>query len=72
MEVEIDRFLGKSDSGKEYIVVRYQEYISVPSVDNPGETAGKERLATSTGLLIHQVGRETFKIVRTNEIVRKV
>jgi hypothetical protein len=71
-EIEIDRFPGISDSGKEYIVVRYQEYISVPSFDNPDETPGKERMVTSTGLLVHQIGRETFKIVQTNEIVRKV
>jgi hypothetical protein len=71
-EVEIDRFRVKTDAGKEYIVVQYQEYTLAPSFDNPDETPGRKRIATSNGLLVYQIGRETFKIIQTNEIVRKV
>jgi hypothetical protein len=72
-EVETERFLVKTDTGKEYIIIQYQEYISVDSLNDPhAEIKGLKRLATSTGLHVNYINPETFKVVETNEIVRKV
>lgn len=72
-EIEIDRFLVKTDSGKEYVIVQYQEYISARSFNDPhGEVAGLKRLSTSTGLHVNYIDPQTFKVVETDEIVRKV
>jgi hypothetical protein len=71
-EVETGRFRVKTNAGKEYIVVQYQEYISVPSFDDPDETPGKKWMATSAGLLVNYIDLETFKIAQTGEIVRKI
>ena len=72
-EIEIDRFPVKTDNGKQYIIVQYQEYIPNGSFDNPqSETAALKSFFTSTGLLVNRIDSETFQIVETNEIVRKV
>lgn len=72
-ERETDRFLVKTDDGKEYTIIQYQEYISTSSFDNPhGEVEGLKSLSTSTGLHVNYIDPKTFKIVETNEIVRKL
>ena len=72
-EVETGRFLVKTDEGKEYIVIQYQEFIPTSSFDNPNaEVEGLRRLATSTDLHVNYIDPNTFKVVETNEIVRKV
>jgi len=59
-EVEIDSFLVKNDSGKEYTMVEY------------AEIAGPKRFATSTGLSANRIDAKTFEFVQTGEVVRKV
>jgi len=73
-EIEIDRFLAKTDNGKEYIIVQYQEYIDTTHLTSSRreEIAGHKRLATSTGLDVSYIDPKTFKIVNTGEIIRKV
>jgi len=72
-ETETCRFLAKTDSGKEYTIVEYQEYVTSGSFDNPqSETATLKSFSTSTGLLVNRIDSKTFQIVETNEIVRKV
>lgn len=72
-EIETDRFLVKTDTGKEYTIVQYQEYISAASFDDPqAEVEGLKRLSTSTGLDVNYIDSKTFKVVETNEVVRKV
>lgn len=72
-EVEIDRFTVKSDEGKEYTIIQYQEYIpSRESNDPAAEVAGLKRLATSEELHVHFIDPKTFKIFETGEIVRKI
>jgi hypothetical protein len=53
-----------SDSGKQYIIQEYQELS-----DN---THTLKHLVTSDGLDVNYIDSETFKIVNTNEVVRKV
>lgn len=73
-EIETGRFLAKTDTGKEYIIVQYQEYIDATHLTSSRreEIAGLKRLATSTGLDVTYIDPKTFKIVSTGEIVRKV
>jgi hypothetical protein len=67
-EVETGRYRAKTTDGKEYIVVQYQEFVSAAT----GEIPGMKRLRTSDGLDVNCIDSETFMIVQTKEIVRKV
>ncbi|MGD0855327.1 MAG: hypothetical protein ABSA18_05930 [Dehalococcoidia bacterium] len=69
-EVEIDRFTAKTDEGKEYIIVEYQEYI--PDRNSDAETIGLKRWTTSEELHVHYIDPKTCKIFETGEIVRKM
>lgn len=72
-EVETGRFLAKTDTGKAYTIIQYQEYISAGSSSDPhAEVEGLKRLSTSTGLHVNHIDPKTFKVVETDEIVRKV
>ncbi len=72
-EIETDHFLVKTDSGKEYTIVQYQEYIDAGSFDDQhAEIPSLKSLFTTTGLHVNYIDSKTFKIVETNEIVRKV
>jgi hypothetical protein len=67
---EIGRFQTKSDRGKIYTIIEYQEYVS-SGVDN-SKIPTQRRRFTSEGLTVtSQNDPNTFKIVETNEIVRK-
>ncbi len=70
---EKERFKVRTDTGKEYTVIIYQEYIDVSSLDNPhAEIEGFKELRTSSGLHLNFIDPKTFKVVETNEIVRKL
>lgn len=72
-EVEIERFKVRSDQGVEYTIIMYQSFIPAPSPDDRnGEIKGMKRLVTSSGLTVNYIDPETFKILQTNEIVRKL
>ena len=68
-EVELNRFKVKSDEGKEYTIIEYQEYIQDRNSD--AETTGLKRWTTSEELHVHYIDPDTFKIFETGEIVRK-
>ena len=69
---EIERFSTRIDNGKEYIIIQYQEYIDASSFDNPNaEIEGLKSLRTDDGLHVNFIDSKTFKVVETNEIVRK-
>jgi hypothetical protein len=72
--VETDRFLAKADSGKEYVVIQYQDYIDVSTHDNPNSKilSRIKRLETEDGLLVTYIDEKTFSIFDTGEIIRKV
>lgn len=72
-QVKIGSFLARTDSGKEYTIIEYQEAVSAPSFDAPtGKVAGLCTYLTSTGLDVSQIDAKTFKVIQTNELVRKV
>lgn len=70
---ETDRFIAKTFTGKEYVIIQYQEYIDVSSHDDQN---GKilspiKRLVTENGLTVSAIHDKIFKISKTNEIVYK-
>ena len=69
-EVELDRFTARSDEGREYTIIEYQEYIQDRNSD--AETVGLKRWTTSEELHLHYIDSKTFKIFETGEIIRKV
>jgi hypothetical protein len=69
-EVELDRFKAKTDAGKEYTIIEYQEYIQDRNSD--AETPGLKRWTTDEDLHIHFIDPNTFKIFETGEIVKKI
>ena len=70
---EIGRFFAKTDSGKEYEVIQYQRYEDVTTMDSPEEEIPTTKfMKTTNDLDVHYIDSETFEIVQTNEIIRKV
>jgi hypothetical protein len=71
--VEVNRFDAKSQSGKLYIIIEYQEQISATGFGNPNNIhKGLKSWVTSEEQLVNQIDSETYQILGTNEIVRKV
>ena len=73
-EIEVDRFMAKTDLGKQYLIMVYQEYLPAGTYTNPrGETEGKRRLVTSNGLnVIYNANGMYYKVLETDELVRRV
>lgn len=70
---EIGRFIAETDTGKEYEIIQYQEYIDASSHDNPNvKIPGLKSMRTANGFHVNFINPQTFKIVETNEIVKKV
>jgi hypothetical protein len=73
-EKETSRFRVRGDSGQEYIVIEYQTLVPMGHMQNAGATKpGLKRLITLDGSPVNPTDDpETFKILTTDEIVRKV
>jgi len=70
---EIDRFKVKSESGTEYIIIQYQEYLNPVSGDHPNdEILGRKFFLTYHGALVYYIKPKTFEIFATKDIVQKV
>jgi hypothetical protein len=69
---EIERFIAKTDKGKEYIIILYQEHVHTEDFVGSQDIEGLTQYLTSTGKFVSRIDSETFQIVETNEIVRKV
>ena len=75
MEQEIRRFHAKSDDGKVFVVVEYQEFTKFQPI-----SGARGRIPTTTSLRLSdgrdvtyvQDDPEAFKIVDTDEIIREV
>jgi hypothetical protein len=61
----INKFKAISEAGEEYTILEYQDFIdeTVP---------GLKYLCTSSGLEVNFIAPGTFKIVDTDEIVRRI
>ncbi len=73
-EIEIDRFIAKTDLGRQYLIIIYQEYLPAGTYENPqGKVEGKRRLITSNGLHVVSINNGIYyKILETDELVRKI
>jgi hypothetical protein len=73
LEFVVDHFKVRSESGKEYTLVEFQEHIS-KSDDNGSGTPkeGYRRFATSKGIPAFQIDSETFEIFGSGELVQKI
>jgi hypothetical protein len=71
MGIETERFKAKSDSGEIYTVLKFQKQINAGSLDNPKPKL-IPRFVTTSGVMLNQIDAETFQIVATNELVRKL
>ena len=70
---EIDRFQVISESGNEHTVIVYQEYIDVSTHDDPNASIpGSKSGVTLEGYHVNFIDENTFKIVETDEIVRRI
>lgn len=71
--IETDRFVASGDSGIEYVIIEYQEIVSMAHQQDPSaEGSSLKRLVTSDGSPVIYIDAETFKIASTDEIVRRV
>ena len=72
MEQEIDRFQCQSDDGEKFIVIKHQEVVLERRLT--GETPRKKLpvLRLEDGRVVTPLDAETFKIVDTDQIIRKI
>ena len=73
MEQETRRFRARSDDGREFIVIEYEQLHE--HRDLSGQTSftrGLKRLVLSDGSTVVQIDPETFKILQTDVVIRKI
>jgi hypothetical protein len=72
-DVEIDRFKVRSEEGKDYTIIVYQEYImDRNAADTSANIEGFKRLTTEEEFHIHTIDPDTYRIYETGEIVKRV
>lgn len=74
MERQIDRFDAKTDDGRVFSVVVYQEFIDATSIGDKARKwiPGMKRITLSDGSPVNYIDANTFKVFGTDEIIRKV
>jgi hypothetical protein len=73
MEQETNRFRAVAKDGEEFVVHEYQNITE--HMDLSGKTSitrRLKRLALSDGSTVIQIDPETFKILQTDKLIRKV
>jgi len=66
-------FKAKSETGETYTINEFQEYISVlTNIGNTTQFEGTKRWKISTGSEVKQVDQDTYRIVLSSQIVRKI
>ena len=72
-EVELNRFKVRSEEGREYTIIQYQDYImDRNAAELTANIQGFQRLATDKGWHVHSIDKDTFKIYETGEVVKRV
>lgn len=64
----------QDDMGQVYRVQEWQEMISVPDLSTgvTEKIPGMKRLRTSSGHHVNPIDKDTFKIIETDTIVRRI
>ena len=68
----IARYKARSNQGKEYIIIRNQEYIHTEDNSGSENIEGLSSYTTSDGLPVKRIDAKTFQIVETGETLRKI
>jgi hypothetical protein len=72
-EKKVESFWVMSDSGDEYKINVYRTIIRVPRRGgNYGYAEGMERLATDDGDHVNEIDDDTFELVSTGKILRRI
>ena len=76
-EMEVGRFLIRTEGGHTYTVIQYQAFVDATSHDSPGGRrewmgGGLISLATDRGQDVIALDGGRFQIVQTGEIGRKL
>ncbi|MBK8502164.1 MAG: hypothetical protein IPL46_08130 [Saprospiraceae bacterium] len=71
---KIEEFWTVSDSGTKYLMSIYAKMIDQTNKDNPTAPPreGLKSIKTSQGFHCNRIDNDTFKVVETGEIVRRV
>jgi len=70
---KIDQFWAKSDSGNNYEINVFQEFIDASDANNPNnEIPGLKFMRTSDGMHINFIDSENFMIVELGITVHKI
>lgn len=69
---EVDRFNCRGTSGREYTVVERRRVITSHQMAGTAATLGTLDFITTTGEDVSDLDDGTFKIVRTDEILRRI
>lgn len=73
MRKEIGRYYCMGDSGHEYIVIEYQNYRRWQPLSGPAQDVPTTKeMFLSDGRDVNFIDENTFQIVLTDEIVRKI
>jgi hypothetical protein len=72
-EEEIRRFKAVDDEGNVYTVIEKQKFMHAASIDGKqSQAAGSRRLMLPDGEPVNFINDDTFEIVRSHTIIRKV
>lgn len=69
---EINRFKAQADDGTVYEIVEIKSRIDTSHLSGSGSVDRLPDLRTTDGSPVNDLGGGRFKIVRTDEIVRKI
>jgi hypothetical protein len=70
---ETDRFSARGDGGANYTVIEYREVLTeTPLRGRRAEALGARDYRLSDGRHVNWIDNETFQILDTNEVIRKV
>ncbi len=73
MEKEISRVEARADNGTTYTVIEYQKIIETRLLSGQmSRASGTKRFALSNGGSVNYRDPETFEIVQTGEVIRKI
>ncbi|WP_256753316.1 hypothetical protein [Mesorhizobium sp. Mes31] len=71
--IESDRFQARSANGNIYTVIEHQNIIEMRMLDGTTQRAkGTRSLYLSNGQSVNHIDENTFQIVETDEIIRRV
>ena len=72
MKQKVQRFKAVADDGKMFMVIEYADVVSVPAGGSLLRADGVSSWELSDGRDVNMRDAETFQILDTNQIIRKI